>query len=167
LKKLLIPAIAFLSISVLISFGLASNQAFAGLPGGGGGGLIPPGTTCVDCELDFQECEEGGMTGYDECAAIRDSCRRALMCTAVGGEFIGIETTSVLVAGTQTTAAWMIPIIVAAAGFGLLIQTQKTKLKHNSCPSCKLESDDIFELGDKTVGNCDNPKCRVSLFYKK
>jgi len=121
LKKLLVPAIAFLSMSVLISFGLVSNQAFAGLPGGGGGGLIPPGTTCADCELDFQECEEGGMTGYEECSAIRDSCRRALMCNAVGGEFIGIETTSVLAAGAQYTAAWMIPVLVSAIGIGIVI----------------------------------------------
>jgi len=45
LKKLLVPAIAILSILVLISFGLASNQAFAGSLGGGGGGVIPPTTT--------------------------------------------------------------------------------------------------------------------------
>jgi hypothetical protein len=72
---------------------------------------------------------------------------------SVGGEFIGVDTTSVLVAGTQYTAAWMIPIIVAAAGFGLLIQTQKTRLKLNSCPSCKSETDDTFQ------------QCRVSLFF--
>jgi len=86
---------------------------------------------------------------------------------AVGGDIIPLDSTMVLVAGAQHTAAWMFPIIVAAAGFGLLIQTQKTRLKLNSCPSCKLESDDIFELGDKTVAKCDNPKCKVSLFFIK
>jgi len=86
---------------------------------------------------------------------------------AVGGELIPLDTTALLVAGAQNSAAWMIPVIVSAAGIGLLIQAQKTKLKHNSCPSCKLDSDEFFTLGDKTVGNCDNPKCRVSLFYKK
>jgi len=40
---------------------------------------------------------------------------------AVGGEFIGIDTVSVLVAGTQTTAAWMIPVIVSAIGIGIVI----------------------------------------------
>jgi len=85
----------------------------------------------------------------------------------VGGIFEGVDTTSLLVAGAQMNASWMIPVIVSAAGIGLLIQAQKTKLKHNSCPSCKLESDDIFELGDKTVGNCNNPKCRVSLFFAR
>jgi len=43
------------------------------------------------------------------------------MCNAVGGEFIGIETTSVLAAGAQSTAAWMIPVIVSAIGIGIVI----------------------------------------------
>jgi len=85
----------------------------------------------------------------------------------VGGELIPIDSTALLLAGAQMNAAWMIPILVSAAGIGLLMQAQKTKLKHNSCPSCKLDSDDIFTLGDKTVGNCNNPKCRVCIFYKK
>ena len=40
---------------------------------------------------------------------------------AVGGEFIGIDTTAVLAAGAQNTAAWMIPVLVAAAGLGIVI----------------------------------------------
>jgi len=103
-------SIIFLSISLIASFGLASNQAFAGMVE----------KTCADCELDFQECE-GGMTGYEECEAIRDSCRMSLMCNAVGGEFIGIETTSVLAAGAQYTAAWMIPVLVSAIGIAIVI----------------------------------------------
>jgi len=43
------------------------------------------------------------------------------ICIAVGGEFIGIETTSVLAAGAQYTAAWMIPILVSAIGIGIVI----------------------------------------------
>ncbi len=39
----------------------------------------------------------------------------------VGGEFIGVDTTSVLVAGSQNTAAWMIPVIVSAIGFAIVI----------------------------------------------
>ena len=82
-----------------------------------------------------------------------------------GGEMMPIDTTALLVAGTTFTASWMVPIVVAAAGIGLLIQSQKTRLKHNSCPSCHLETDDIFKLGGKKVGKCQNPKCRVSLFF--
>jgi len=39
----------------------------------------------------------------------------------VGGEFIGINTVSVLVAGTHTAAAWMIPVIVSGIGFAIVI----------------------------------------------
>jgi len=40
---------------------------------------------------------------------------------AVGGEMISLDTTMVLVAGTQNTAAWMIPAIVAAIGIAIVI----------------------------------------------
>jgi len=41
--------------------------------------------------------------------------------TAVGGEFIGIDSTMVLAAGAQYTAAWMIPVIVSGIGFAIVI----------------------------------------------
>ncbi len=41
--------------------------------------------------------------------------------SVIGGELIPIETTMVLLAGTQTTAAWMIPVIVSAIGIGIVI----------------------------------------------
>jgi len=87
------------------------------------------------------------------------------MRMAVGGDIVPLDTTMVLVAGAQYTAAWMIPVIVSGIGFGLLIQTQKTRLKLNSCPSCKSETDDTFQLGENLVGKCKNSKCKVSLFF--
>ena len=84
---------------------------------------------------------------------------------AVGGEMFPVDTTSLLLAATYSTSAWLIPLLVTAVGFGIIITKQKTKLKNNSCPSCKLESDDIFELGENVVGKCDTPRCRVSLFF--
>ena len=39
----------------------------------------------------------------------------------VGGEFIGIDTTAVLVAGSHSLVAWMIPVIVSAMGIGIVI----------------------------------------------
>jgi len=36
-------------------------------------------------------------------------------------EFIPLDTTMVLVAGAQTTAAWMIPAIVSGIGFAIVI----------------------------------------------
>jgi len=100
-------SIVFLSISLIASFGLSSNQAFAGFE------------TCEECDTQFDQC-----TGTLEfCRDQLNSCRALLQfpCTAVGGEFIGIETTSVLVAGAQYTAAWMIPVIVSAIGIGIVI----------------------------------------------
>jgi hypothetical protein len=41
--------------------------------------------------------------------------------SVVGGEMIPLDTTMVLVAGTQATAAWMIPVIVSAIGIGIVI----------------------------------------------
>jgi len=41
--------------------------------------------------------------------------------TAVGGELIPLDATMILVAGTQTAAAWMIPVIVAGLGFAIVI----------------------------------------------
>ncbi len=109
--------ILLLSMAVLVTSVFLSNQAFAGSDTTV---IIQPLVTCADCDLAFEICE-GGMTGYEECEANRDSCRRALMCNAVGGEFIGIETTSVLAAGAQYTAAWMIPVIVSGIGFAIVI----------------------------------------------
>jgi len=84
---------------------------------------------------------------------------------SVGGEMFPVDTTALLLAATYSTASWMIPLMIAAVGFGILITHQKTKLKYNSCPSCKIETEDFFELGDKVVSKCDNPKCRVNLFF--
>ncbi len=39
----------------------------------------------------------------------------------VGGELIPLDTTSLLLAGAQYTAAWMIPVIVSAIGIGIVI----------------------------------------------
>ena len=39
----------------------------------------------------------------------------------IGGALIPIDTTSLLLAGAQMTAAWMIPVIVSAIGIGIVI----------------------------------------------
>ncbi|MCH6586349.1 MAG: hypothetical protein IH792_04905 [Thaumarchaeota archaeon] len=40
---------------------------------------------------------------------------------AVGGDIIPLDTTMILVAGSQNTAAWMIPVIVSGIGFAIVI----------------------------------------------
>ena len=101
---------AIISISVLISFGLTSNQAFAG-------GF----ETCAQCEQFRTSCLAQGITDPVECNRIADQCLKDLMCLAVGGEFIGIDSTMVLAAGAQYTAAWMIPVIVSGIGIAIVI----------------------------------------------
>jgi len=41
--------------------------------------------------------------------------------SAVGGDIVPLDSTMVLVAGTQNTAAWMIPVIVSAIGIAIVI----------------------------------------------
>ncbi len=41
--------------------------------------------------------------------------------SAIGGDMIQMETTSILVAGAQYTAAWMIPVIVSGIGIAIVI----------------------------------------------
>jgi len=102
--------IAIFSISMLISFGLTSNQAFAG-------GF----QSCAQCEEFRTSCLAQGITDPVECNRIADQCLKDLMCSAVGGDMIQMETTSVLAAGAQYTAAWMIPVLVSAIGIGIVL----------------------------------------------
>jgi len=39
----------------------------------------------------------------------------------VGGEIIPIDIKALILAGTQTTAAWMIPVIVSVVGIGIVL----------------------------------------------
>jgi len=39
----------------------------------------------------------------------------------VGGEFLGVDSTALLVSGVQMNAAWMIPVIVSAIGIAIVI----------------------------------------------
>jgi len=115
-------AIAFLSISLLTSFGLASNQAFAG--------ISEDPTSCEDCdrlqEIFLSQCVTNGdvtsqfINTCEELEEVLRTCA-ATFCPSVGGVFEGVDTTSLLVSGAQMNAAWMIPVIVSAIGIGIVI----------------------------------------------
>jgi len=47
--------------------------------------------------------------------------KRIILERPVGGDLIPLDTTMVLVAGTHSAAAWMIPVIVSAIGIGIVI----------------------------------------------
>jgi len=119
-----------------------------------------PDFITVDIGLAKVDVDVGTSTQIDQVRIITES-----KPLTVGGEMFPVDTTALLLAATYSTASWMIPLMIAVVGFGIIITHQKTKLKHNSCPSCKLETEDFFELGDKVVSKCDNPKCRVNLFF--
>ena len=102
--------IVFLSISVLVSFGLASNQAFAG-------------ELTILCFFGQDpitgKCFCGPPNNFNgDTTAIIDDC---VVKPTVGGDLIPLDSIMILVAGTQTTAAWMIPVIVSAIGIGIVI----------------------------------------------
>jgi len=110
--------ILLLSMAVLVTSVFLSNQAFAGTAPGDFTVIIPPPITCANCDLGFDQC----TLTPQQCEENRNNCRASLQCPdAVGGEFIGIETTSVLAAGAQYTAAWMIPVIVSGIGIAVVI----------------------------------------------
>ena len=105
-------AIAFLSILVLISFGLSSNQAFAG-----GMTLVCP----FGQDPITGKCFCGPPNNFFSDSTIPiDNCveKPKIM---VGGDMIQMETTSILAAGAQYTAAWMIPVIVSGIGIAIVI----------------------------------------------
>jgi len=119
--------IAIFSISMLISFGLTSNQAFAGV-------ALPH--DCQDCkelkQLFEEVCTNGASPGEVESTAhgFIGNCQEleqviqqcaADSCFAVGGNIIQMETTSVLAAGAQYSMAWMIPVIVSAIGIAIVV----------------------------------------------
>jgi len=152
-------AIAFLSISLIVSFGLASNQAFAGgvvvepcedcetqfdicLAGTGGDPIEDsecveiyklcledaecPIDACIQCDFDVASCiltSDRSQSAIEACFATFDTCLQRNQCfgTTVGGEFIVIDSTALLVTGAQMNAAWMIPVIVSAIGIGIVI----------------------------------------------
>jgi hypothetical protein len=109
--------IAIFSISMLISFGLTSNQAFAG-------GF----TDCAQCESFRTQCLAGNNPNTVECNSIADQCLEDLMCSpVVGGEIIPIEATSLILTGAQTFS-WMLPVVLSVLGIGLFAVSRKSEI---------------------------------------
>ena len=114
----------FISILILASTDIIQQSYAQG--GGGGGGLIPPGTTCADCDDLVQQCKDTPDGSPDSvCEAFGDDCR-AQLCFPVGGEMIPLDTTSLLLAGAQMTTSWLVPVIVAGTGIGLVLVRRKS-----------------------------------------
>jgi len=74
---------------------------------------------------DGQSCDD-----FDGCTE-PDTCQSGV-CTdgpnlCVSGTPLPIDTTAVLVGGTQVTASWMIPVIVSAAGIAVVLARKFSK----------------------------------------
>jgi len=86
--------------------------------------LPPPGlVTDVTCFLDSSFGEWGVDTRVASYAGFVDTAITTAedFKQAVGGEMLPVDSTSLLVAGAQMNAAWMIPVIVAGIGFAIVI----------------------------------------------
>jgi len=89
----------------------------------------PDGTTCdaqcmtitAQCQID-SDCDDGQFCTLDSCVA--GNCEFAQnpdpQCERVGGEFIGVDNSALLVAGFQANALWLLPAI-AAIGIGVVV----------------------------------------------
>jgi len=90
-------------------------------------GLLEPG----------EQCDDNNSSSGDGCSSIcqvelgwectnvpfqTSACR---LIPTIGGEMIPVDTTALLVAGAQTNALWLIPIIGTAVGLGVVLAKKK------------------------------------------
>ena len=110
--------ILLLSMTVLVSSLILSNQAYAGSP------PVSCESACAN-QANLQEfiCLNIDQKLPAECAIEKqDFLNNCLIgCQSVGGEFLGVDSTALLLTGAQMNAAWMIPVIVSAIGIGIVI----------------------------------------------
>ncbi len=102
------------------------NKGTINLNGGGGeqsGSLVIVNAGGqVDNHGTINENPGGGLdSGIVKAFAGTFNDNLANLCLAVGGEILPIDTTMVLLGATQTTASWLIPVIVAGIGIGIVI----------------------------------------------
>ncbi len=80
----------------------------------------PPVT--YSCEVLHHASDTSMRSGTCTCIENCDSQQP----TTVGGEFLPIKTTSLLLAGAQTFS-WMIPVVLSILGIGLFIVSRKSE----------------------------------------
>ncbi len=71
--------------------------------------------------------QSSGTDIFGDSFSGNDIERIASICGVIGGTVMPIDTTAMLLAGVQTNAAWMIPVIVSAVGIGLFVVSRKSE----------------------------------------
>ena len=109
------------------------NGINVGIGGGGGGIAIPcsfvteqffPITKSSSIGITISDCQDPSDTTdwlFTEGEGIQQVGGIPFQPQLVGGVFIPIDTTSLLLAGTYSNASWLIPVIVAGIGIGFVI----------------------------------------------
>ena len=71
--------------------------------------------------------DANGFPNVNQVTGLREACvfnvefADAPNDPKVGGEFLGVNTAALLIAGAQMNAAWILPVIVSAIGIGIVI----------------------------------------------
>ncbi len=98
--------------------------------------LLPPGTYTAtevnDENLMVADCGQGTGTTFTIAAGDMVTCRFINMIEpppdngVIGGEIIPIESTSLILASTQSFS-WMIPVLLSGIGIGLFVVSRKSE----------------------------------------
>ena len=95
-----------------------------------------PIDACIQCDFDAANCiltSDQSPSAIEACFAIFDSCLETNQCFApsVGGEFLPIETTSLLLAAASSPASWLTSLTIAALGIGVYVFTRNPNNMRN------------------------------------
>jgi len=108
----IIPVLIIFAALIVGPVSLSYYQAFAG-------GFEPE--SCEECEPFRMNCLASPQDPA-VCNRLADQCLKDLMCLSpVGGEMINVDSSALILAGSQTTAAWILPVIVSAIGIGIVL----------------------------------------------
>ena len=95
---------------------------------------------CGDGILDTgfgEQCDDGNFNSGDgcsdmcqvesgwQCTSVPSQTSECRMITLVGGQIIPVDSTALLVAGAQTNALWLIPLIGTAVIIGVVLAKKK------------------------------------------
>ncbi len=100
-----------------------------------GDNMIPDHLKCYVTEASFEDFTDDnddvtyvGQFNSDTFLRIDNELEICLVATkihvqepSIGGFFIPIDSSALLLAATYTTASWLIPVVVSAAGFGIIL----------------------------------------------